>query len=191
MAMIGENPLEFTGRSSVTGINTVGLLAAWALTAATILAALRLGPMLATVPQMITGSGAMGHTPQTRQYLMPVMLSFLAIAAGYHSAHYLVTLLTSGQYIIAALNDPLFRGDSLLGLDAFYVSLGFLADRSTMIAIWNAQFVLIVGAHVLALILSLRLAPADMPARAHLPLTLLMIAYTVLGLWLLSSPTSF
>ena len=43
------------------------------------------------------------------------MLSFLAIAAGYHAAHYLVMLLTAGQYTLAALNDPLFTGESWLG----------------------------------------------------------------------------
>ena len=30
-AVIGENPLEFTGRSAVQGVNTAGLLAVWAL----------------------------------------------------------------------------------------------------------------------------------------------------------------
>jgi hypothetical protein len=47
---------------------------------------------------------------------------FLPIAAGYHAAHYFVSLLTGGQYAVAALNDPLFRGDNLFGL------LGFLGQ---------------------------------------------------------------
>jgi hypothetical protein len=192
LALIGENPLEFTGRSAVTGVNTAGLLATWALTAAAILLALRLGPLLAREPAMMTSAGTM-HAPSNSQSpsLMPVMLSFLAIAAGYHSAHYLTTLLTSGQYILASLNDPFFRGDDWLGLPPFYVSMGFLTDRWAMTMIWNSQFVLIVGAHVLAVILALRLSPADLPARAHLPLTTLMIGYTLLGLWLLSSPTGY
>ena len=54
--------------------------------------------------------------------------------------------------------------------------------------IWNAQFALVLGAHVLALILSIRAAP-DWPWRAHLPMTALMVALTTLGLWLLASPT--
>jgi hypothetical protein len=33
MGLIGENPLEPTGRSAVMGVNSLGLLAAWALTA--------------------------------------------------------------------------------------------------------------------------------------------------------------
>lgn len=166
--VIGQNPLEFAGRSAVMGVNTAGLVVVWAVTAATILGALRLG-----------GRGmAVG----------PVMLSFLAIAAGYHGAHYLVTLLSTGQYTLAALNDPLFRGDSLLGLEPFFVSMGFMADRGAMTAVWNAQFAAILGAHVLAVVLALHLAGPGLRARAHLPLTVLMVGYTVLGLWLLSSP---
>lgn len=170
MGLIGVNPLEFPGRSAVMGINTLGLLATWALTAATILGALALGRRL--------GRASPG----------PVMLSFLAIAAGYHGAHYLVTLLTSGQFTLAALNDPFLRGDALLGLSAFYVSFGFLSDAASMTLVWNAQFAAILGAHLLAVILGLRLA-GSAPRAAHLPVTALMVGYTVLGLWLLSSPT--
>ncbi|MFN5996687.1 MAG: hypothetical protein ACK47S_01290, partial [Paracoccaceae bacterium] len=110
-ALIGQNPLEPTGRSAVMGINTMGLLAVWVMTLALILGAIVLG-------RRIGGGFVTG----------PVMLSFLAIAAGYHAAHYLVMLLTAGQYTLAALNDPLFVGESFLGLPPFYVSFGFLTD---------------------------------------------------------------
>ncbi len=88
--------------------DTLGLLATWALTAGAILTAIRLG-----------GAGMKAG---------PVCLSFLAIAAGYHAAHYLTVLLTTGQYALFALNDPLFRGDAFLGLPPFFVSFGFLTD---------------------------------------------------------------
>ncbi len=171
-AIIGENPLEPTGRSGVMWDNSLGLLLAWALTAGTILGAIRLG-------QGFGGRFATG----------PIMLSFLAIAAGYHAAHNLVTLLTAGQYTLAALNDPLFRGDSVLGLSEFFVSFGFLANAGTMPLIYAAQFAAILLAHLLAVYLSLKLA-GQAPARAHLPLTLLMVGYTTLGLWLLSTARS-
>ncbi|HMO06353.1 MAG TPA: hypothetical protein PKD10_01735 [Paracoccaceae bacterium] len=171
--LIGQNPLEFEGRSAVQGVNTAGLLAVWALTAGTILGAIRAGSALSGRP-LPAG---------------PVMLSFLAIAAGYHGAHYLVTLLTTGQYAVAALNDPLFRGDSLLGLPPFWVGMGFLADPAAMTAVWNVQFAAILLAHLLAVVLALHLTGRDLRAVAHLPLTALMTGYTVLGLWLLSSPT--
>jgi hypothetical protein len=176
LARIGVNPLEFPGRSAVVGVNTAGLLGAWALTAAMILGTIALGRRL---------GGARGGF---RDDAGPALLSFLPIAAGYHAAHYLVALLASGQYAIAALDDPLGRGWNLLGLPPHWVSLAFASDRSSVVAVWNLQFALILGAHLLAVTLSLRLA-SDAPARAHLPMTALMVLYTILGLWLLSAPT--
>ena len=168
--LIGENPLEPTGRSAVMGVNTLGLLMVWAITIAALWAVIRLGRAIGGA-RFATG---------------PVMLSFLAIAAGYHAAHYLVTLLTAGQYTLAALNDPWFRGDAYLGLPPFYVSFGFLTDQTIMPLIYAAQFAAILGAHLLAVLLSLRLV-GNMRAMAHLPMTVLMVGYTVLGLWLLST----
>ena len=169
LGLIGENPLEFTGRSAVQGVNTAGLLGVWAVTAAAIWAVFGLA-------QRLDRNFAAGR----------VVLSFLAIAAGYHAAHYLVTLMTAGQYTIAALNDPLYQGDDFLGLPPFYVSYGFLGDGAVMTLIYGVQFMIILGAHVLAVILALRLAGQGR-ALAHLPLTGLMVGYTVLGLWLLST----
>lgn len=178
--LIGINPLEFPGRSAVTGVNTVGLLALWALTGATILAALALGLGLSRAA--MSGFGALAG---------PVLLSFLPIAAGYHVAHYFIALLTQGQYVLAALNDPLHRDWALLGLPEHWVSFGFLMDAHWVHAIWGLQFAVILGAHVLAVVLSMRLSggAARLPGRAHLPVTVLMVLYTVLGLWLLSTPT--
>lgn len=169
--LIGENPLEPTGRSAVMLANSMGLLGVWVLTLLALLAAITLGRRLGG------RSFAMG----------PVMLSFLAIAAGYHAAHYLVTLLTAGQYTLAALNDPFFRGDEWLGLPPFYVSFGFLTDPRVMPLIYGAQFAAILGAHLLAVVLALKLVGQGARPLAHLPLTILMVGYTVLGLWLLST----
>jgi hypothetical protein len=58
-----------------------------------------------------------------------------------------------------------------------------------MTLIWNTQIALILGAHILAVILALRLTTAGVQARVHFPLTALMVGYTVLGLWLLASPS--
>ncbi|MGL4234524.1 hypothetical protein [Tabrizicola sp.] len=169
-ALIGENPLEPTGRSAVVVENTVGLFAVWVTTLGLTLGAILLG-------RRIGGGFATG----------PVMLSFLAIAAGYHAAHYLVMLLTAGQYTLAALNDPLFTGDSWLGLPPFFVSYGFLTDPYVMPIIYGAQFVAILAAHLLAVVLGLKLAGQGVRPLAHLPMTVLMVAYTILGLWLLST----
>ena len=96
-------------------------------------------------------------------------------------------LLTAGQYTLAALNDPFFQGDDWLGLPPFYVSFGFLTDPVTMPLIYAAQFAAILGAHLLAVVLALKLVGQGAQPLAHLPLTALMVGYTVLGLWLLST----
>lgn len=171
LGLIGENPLEFSGRSAVVGVNTAGLVVAWAVTAAGLWAALALCRRL----------GGARFAPG------PVMLSFLAIAAGYHVAHFFVTLLAAAQYVVLAVNDPLFRGDAFLGMSPFYISLGFLADPAAIFAIYAVQFVAILGAHLLAVVLVLKLVGPHTRAAAHAPMTALMVGYTVFGLWLLST----
>lgn len=180
IAKIGLNPLEYTGRSAVTTINTLGLLAAWAAIGGTIAAAVLAGLMA----EGLTGD-------RLRAAAAPMMMAFLPIAAAYHLAHYLVAGLTQGQYVLAALNDPLHREWQLLGLPEHWVGFGFLMDRHAVWTIWIVQFALILGAHLLAVILGLQAArQAGVEGRmAHLPVTLLMVGYTALGLWLLSTPT--
>ncbi len=177
LVRLGINPLEFPGRSAVQGANSAGLVAFWSLTAALILGAIRAG-----LPKGARFGTLAG----------PLMLSFLPIAAGYHVAHYLVALLTNGQYALAALNDPRGTGAALLGLPEHWVSFGFLNERASVMAIWTVQFAVILAAHVLAVLLGFRLMEGtalSQTVRAHLPVTILMVAYTVFGLWLLSAPT--
>ena len=57
LGRLGINPLEYPGRSAVTLPNTLGLLAAWALTAAAILATVALGRRLAACPHAVLGRG--------------------------------------------------------------------------------------------------------------------------------------
>lgn len=166
IAFLGLNPLEFPGRSAVVVPNTIGLVAAWALTLGLLLGAIALGRAV---------DGRRGGFWADAG---PWALSFLPIAAGYHAAHYLVALLTDGQYAIAAL----------LGLPHDWVGIGFLVDRGAVSAIWTAQVALILGAHVLAVLVGLRLAAGR--ARLHVPMTVLMVVYTVFGLWLLSAPVA-
>ncbi len=178
MARIGINPLDYPGRSAVWGINTLALPAFWALSAATILTAIRLGLPAGTSFRRMAG---------------PMVLAILPIAAGYHVAHYLVALVTNGQYVMAALNDPFERGWDLFGLPEHWVSFGFLSTRRGTLTIWLAQFATILAAHLLAVLLGLKIAErfdGGHSVKTHLPMTLLMVGYTVFGLWLLSSATA-
>lgn len=163
---LGVNPLDYPGRTALIWPNTLGLIGTWALTAV-----------------LIVGATALSRGARAA----PLLLSFLPIATAYHVAHYLVSLLTQGQYLFTGLNDPFERDWSLLGIDDQWASFGFMSDPSDVARIWAVQVAIIVAAHVLAVLLALRLAPGGL--RAHLPVGLLMVGYTVFGLWLLATPS--
>ena len=96
------------------------------------------------------------------------------------------------QYAIRAASDPFARGWNLLGTRDLPVVTSFLSDPARVYAVWHAQVALIVGAHVAGVVvahaLALRLAGRGRALASQLPMVLLMIGYTALGLWLLSTP---
>jgi len=116
------------------------------------------------------------------------------IALAYHAAHYLTSLLVDGQYALAALSDPFALGWNLFGTADMQIEAGIVAGADSAWWLWNVQAGVIISGHVLAVLVAhgfaWRLHPK--PSRATLsqfPLTVLMIAYTVFGLWLLATPT--
>ena len=119
-------------------------------------------------------------------------LPLVPIACGYHFAHYLPVFLVDVQYAIRAASDPIGRGWDLLGTRDLPVVTSFLSDPERVYAIWHSQVAIIVVAHVAGVIvahaLALRLADRAPAAVSQLPMLLLMIGYTMLGLWLLSTP---
>jgi len=121
------------------------------------------------------------------------VLSLLPIAIGFHFAHYLPSLLVDWRLAVRALADPFDKGWNLLGLSSIRQASPMSLDHSTVTIIYNIQTLAIVLAHVAAVVTAHRLALAATASRRdafimQLPLTLLMIAYTVFGLWLLSTP---
>ena len=123
------------------------------------------------------------------------MLSIVPIAFGYHFAHYFPTFLVDAQYALRALSDPLERGWNLFGTRDLHVRTSFLADHASIYVIWNVQVAAIVAAHVAAVLVAHILAlrrhcSARTALVSQLPMTGLMIGYTVLGLWLLSTPVA-
>lgn len=180
LGLIGENPLEHPGRSAVMLPNTLGLAATFAVFVLVYCGAARLGAALVRIPD-----------PGYGYYV----LSIVPIAFGYHFAHYFPTFLVDAQYALRALSDPLERGWDLLGTRDSHVRTSFLADPASIYVLWNLQVTVIVAAHVAAVlvahVLALRRHPATRTALAsQLPMTGLMVGYTILGLWLLSTPVA-
>lgn len=174
LGLLGENPLEYPGRTVLMAENALGLLGTVAALGGLYLAAVRLG-----------GERDYGRT----------VVAIVPIAFGYHFAHYLPAFLVDVQYAAIALGDPFDRGWDLLGLRGVRASASFLAHHSTVHVIWNLQVAGIVLAHVAAVFVAHALALArHASVRAALasqaPMTALMVGYTVFGLWLLSTPVA-
>ena len=179
--LAGENPLEHPGRTALVGRNTVGLLGA----AAALLAAFAI----------TAAAGAWWSGARPAPALRRFVVSIVPIAFGYHFAHYLPSFLVDAQYALKALSDPLARGWNLLGARDLHVTASFLTHHASVEIIWYAQAGAIVAAHVAAVVVLHALAGESRrgrlaPILGELPLTVLMIGYTLFGLWLLSTPVA-
>ena len=134
----------------------------------------------------------LSQTPTATSF--PVfVLSIIPIAFGYHFAHYLPAFLVDAQYAIRALSDPFALDWNLLGTAHLHVTASFLAHHASVEVIWYLQTVVIVVAHVCAVVVAHVFALRDNgergPAfRSQIPKLVLMIGYTMFGLWLLSTP---
>lgn len=183
LGLNGINPLEFPGRSAVVGPNSIGLAMTFAVLSSAFFAAVFLGNRLAG-----------GRLP-LRQAAGALVWSIIPISLAYHFSHYLTAFLVNGQYALAALSDPFSIGWNLFGTARDHVNAGIVAGHESARAIWNAQAAAIIGGHVLAIVaahvIACRLHGSRSEAvLSQIPLACLMVAYTVFGLWLLSTPTA-
>ncbi|MBZ9735377.1 hypothetical protein LB534_22945 [Mesorhizobium sp. CA18] len=183
LSLFGVNPLEYPGRTALVGIGSFGLVLTLVLLAAVFALAAFLGQRLAGDAQSFAKAAGL------------LVWSIVPIALAYHVAHYLAVLLVDGQYALVALSDPFALGWNLFGTANRMVEAGVVAGAESAWWLWNLQAGVIIAGHVLAVLvahgLAWRLHPQ--PSRAalsQLPLTLLMIAYTMFGLWLLATPTA-
>ncbi|MDQ6435848.1 hypothetical protein RB623_17465 [Mesorhizobium sp. LHD-90] len=178
----GINPLEFPGRSAMQGINATGLALMFLALAAVFLICVFIGERLA-------GEGS------ARRAAGLLVWSIVPIALAYHFSHYLTAFLVNAQYAAVSLSDPFGLGWNLFGTAYMPVSAGIVMGSEQAFLIWNAQAFAIIGGHVLAVLVAHGLAGrlhagSSRASLSQLPLTLLMIGYTVFGLWLLSTPTA-
>ena len=129
--------------------------------------------------------GEAAATMVARQFV----LTLLPIAIAYHFAHYLLYLLLTGQYIIPALSDPFGFGWNLFGTAAFQPDIGLVGAKFS----WYTGVVAIVVGHVIAVYLADRTAQRIFHNRkrilaSQLPTLVLMVAYTMISLWIIAQP---
>jgi len=163
--------------------NTFGLLAACATLT------------LAFVLSLALGLALSGKPPHFVEIVSRLSLSIIPISLAYHFAHYLVALLVNGQYALATATDPLATGADWLGLGQFYVTTSFLNTRETVEIIWRTQSGAIIAGHIIAVCVAHRMSldlwqEERRAVVAQIPLALLMVGYTLFGLWMLASPTA-
>ncbi len=180
LGLLGANPLAYPGRTALMAPNTLGFLALFLGLVLAYVAAVRLLALLAGL-----------RLPLARLVAL-FALPLVPIACGYHFAHYLPVFVVDIQYAIRAASDPLARGWDLLGTRDLAVVASFLSDPARVYGIWHSQVAIIVVAHVAGVVvahaLALRLAGRAPATASQLPMLVLMIGYTTLGLWLLSTP---
>ena len=111
--------------------------------------------------------------------------SIIPIIVGYVVAHYFSYLIFQGQQAFILLSDPLGTGANWLGTATRGVDYNLLAPS----AIAVVQATAVVGGHILGVVSAHDRAVALFPRRqalsGQLPLLVLMVGYTVGGLYLL------
>jgi hypothetical protein len=114
--------------------------------------------------------------------------ALIPISAGYMVAHYFSLLAYNGQSLWALANDPLGKGSDLFGGADAGIDYGIV----TATGIWYVQVGALVVGHVAALVLAHDRAlelygSARAATRSQVVMLILMVAFTCLGLWLLSA----
>jgi hypothetical protein len=114
--------------------------------------------------------------------------SLIPIVAAYLVAHYFSLLVYSGQDLWRLASDPLGNGSDYFGGADFTIDYSVVTTNQ----IWYVQVAALVLGHVSALVLAhdralILYGGARDAARSQIVMLIVMVAFTLLGLWLLSS----
>ena len=168
--------LQQAGVDLIQAIKTLGLLA-------TALSFLAVYLLFAWLTARLGGGVTLWDTAGA------FVLTLVPIAIAYHLAHYLSYLLLAGQLVIPLASDPLGFGWNLFGSAAYAIDISLVSAK----LVWYLATVAVVFGHVAAVylghVMALRLfAQRRRALLSQIPLLLLMVAYTMLSLWILSQP---
>jgi hypothetical protein len=124
-----------------------------------------------------------------RELALKFAYSLVPIAFVYNVTHYYTLIVSQGFSIVRLVSDPFGLGWNLFGT-ADWLRDPVILDAGT---VWHTQVFLILFGHIvsvyLAHIVALRVFPDSRRAiLSQLPMLVLMVVFTTLGLWILSLP---
>ncbi len=124
-----------------------------------------------------------------RELLRGFAYSLVPIALVYHASHYYTFIQTDAIRVLPLLSDPFNQGWDLFGTrESFRYTI-----IPSMDVTWHTQVVLIIVGHLVSVILAHREAlriygNARQATLSQLPMLVLMVTYTIAGLWILALP---
>ena len=115
--------------------------------------------------------------------------TLIPIAFVYNMTHYYAELFTQGVLIARMISDPFNLGWNLFGTDNLFRDPVVL-DAG---AVWHTQVALILFGHIVSVYLAHAEALKVFPERRYaafsqVPMLVLMVSLTTIGLWILSLP---
>ena len=153
-----------------------------------------LGLLLAiAIVVAVYGLGVLGMRSVSRRFSTTTLArtfvhTLVPIAFAYVLAHYFSLLVWQGQAIGYLASNPLGHGTDYFGTAGWHINYGFIGSTG----IWYVQVLALVCGHVAALALAHDRALATYPSteqavRSQYWMLVVMVAFTSLGLWLLSA----
>ena len=169
--------LPALGNSRLAIINTVGLLAFCAIFVA----------VYRAVATLVANASRKSMTVDAASRAF--VLTLVPIAIAYLIAHYLSYFLIQGQLLIRLASDPFGFDWNIFGSAHFRPNIGIVGARFT----WYTSLFAIVVGHVIAVslahIIALRnIADPRAAMRSQIPMLVLMVAYTMMSLWIIAQP---
>lgn len=126
-----------------------------------------------------------------KELILYFAFSLIPIAFVYNVAHYYVLLITEGQHFIRVLSDPLGLGWNLFGTGGLIINMKLVDTVIT----WYVQLALILAGHIVGVYLAhvdaLKIFPNNKRLIwSQIPMLILMVLYTMAGLWILAQPVT-
>ena len=159
-------------------LHTVGLLAAWLAF---------LGMYLAACAFARAAAGDRAHS--TLDYACAFAPTLIPIAVGYQFAHTFTNLLVQGQSLVFLVSDPFGLGWNLFGTRDAAVNIAVINTKTA----WYLALGAIITGHAISVYLAHVAAERLLEARgralrALVPITALMVLYTIISLQILAEP---